>query len=588
MLEVRSNRWRWVVSLSLLVLAAFGLYLLGNGRIALWDRDEPRYAMASRYMLQSGDWIVPHVGWGIDPQEWRTAKPVFIYWCQAAAMRVFGPTVFAARFPSSLAMALVVLAVGWGTLRLAGRRVALWTAGITATSAMSIAAAKMSVIDAVQLLWITIAQGCLLYIYLQSRKKQRVSVWVTGVMWACIALAGLSKGPVVLGVMGTTMLVLAVLDIQLAGRRSATALNESESPEGSIHRGRTGSFWRRLGRSIGWWLHIRPIHGLVIIAVIVGPPLVLLHERAPGFLRQQIFHDVIERTHTALEGHKGPPGFYLATIWGTFFPWCLFLPLALGAAWRDRRNPAVRFTLAAVIGPWVMMELVQTKLVHYILPVFPWLAYLVARALWQCFTGRRDDLVRKLAVFGAAIWSIAVLAMSFLPWLALSKFTGLPIMMMSIFSLAGACWAALVLVLFYCKKPRTAALSMGVGMFVLIAILCGGYLPRAEFLRLSPRLAAHLPVATDTQPGALRMIGYKEQSLAFYQGGTIDDAPVNFFAIHPPAQWPEYLVIQSDAWQKQPQSVHDAYRQYAVEVGLNYAGGGKVVQVLVLRRSVLP
>ena len=37
-----------------LVLAAV-VYLAGNGRVALWDRDEPRYAQTSRQMLQSGD-----------------------------------------------------------------------------------------------------------------------------------------------------------------------------------------------------------------------------------------------------------------------------------------------------------------------------------------------------------------------------------------------------------------------------------------------------------------------------------------------------------------------------------------------------
>ena len=46
--------------LALIILAAAGVYLVGNGAVALWDRDEPRYAQTSRQMLQSGDWVVPH------------------------------------------------------------------------------------------------------------------------------------------------------------------------------------------------------------------------------------------------------------------------------------------------------------------------------------------------------------------------------------------------------------------------------------------------------------------------------------------------------------------------------------------------
>jgi len=67
----------------LIILAAFAVYLAGNGRVSLWDRDEPRYAQTSRQMLQSGDWVVPHL---LDKV--RTAKPAFIYWCQALAMKV--------------------------------------------------------------------------------------------------------------------------------------------------------------------------------------------------------------------------------------------------------------------------------------------------------------------------------------------------------------------------------------------------------------------------------------------------------------------------------------------------------------------
>src|SRR4051794_5816113 len=66
------------------ILLCGALYLLGNGRVSLWDRDEPRYAQASRQMLESGDWVVPKL---LD--EPRIKKPPLIYWCQATSMAAF-------------------------------------------------------------------------------------------------------------------------------------------------------------------------------------------------------------------------------------------------------------------------------------------------------------------------------------------------------------------------------------------------------------------------------------------------------------------------------------------------------------------
>ena len=40
-------------------LLALTLNLAGNARISLWDRDEPRYAGATREMRASGDWLRP-------------------------------------------------------------------------------------------------------------------------------------------------------------------------------------------------------------------------------------------------------------------------------------------------------------------------------------------------------------------------------------------------------------------------------------------------------------------------------------------------------------------------------------------------
>src|SRR5450432_3532460 len=92
--------------LILTILLAAGVYLVGNGTVSLWDRDEPRYAQTSRQMLRSGDWVVPKF---LD--EPREKKPVFIYWCQATAMKIFGDNAFAARFPSSLFVTLTLIAL---------------------------------------------------------------------------------------------------------------------------------------------------------------------------------------------------------------------------------------------------------------------------------------------------------------------------------------------------------------------------------------------------------------------------------------------------------------------------------------------
>src|SRR5437899_4567587 len=88
----------------LLMVVAAAVYLLGNDRVPLWDRDEPRNAQAARQMLTSGDWVVPHF---LDKV--RTAKPPFTAWCQAVAMSALGQNSFAARLPSAVAMTLTLI-----------------------------------------------------------------------------------------------------------------------------------------------------------------------------------------------------------------------------------------------------------------------------------------------------------------------------------------------------------------------------------------------------------------------------------------------------------------------------------------------
>src|SRR3982751_163276 len=109
------------VRIGLLIAVVGVVYLLGNDRVPLWDRDEPRNAQAARQMLLSGDWVVPRF---LDKV--RTAKPPLTAWCQAGAMAVLGQNSIAARLPSAVAMTLtlIVLAVVIG--HYADRECAFW------------------------------------------------------------------------------------------------------------------------------------------------------------------------------------------------------------------------------------------------------------------------------------------------------------------------------------------------------------------------------------------------------------------------------------------------------------------------------
>src|SRR4051812_10914971 len=63
--DPRPSRWfpAWarhpLLEASLIGALALTLHLVGNGRISLFDRDEPRYAQCTREMRLSGDWVRP-------------------------------------------------------------------------------------------------------------------------------------------------------------------------------------------------------------------------------------------------------------------------------------------------------------------------------------------------------------------------------------------------------------------------------------------------------------------------------------------------------------------------------------------------
>ena len=93
----RSTLW---VLLSLLAFAI----LIGHQSLGVIDRDEARFAQASKQMLTSGDYITPRF-----MDELRAKKPIGIYWLQSVSATLFGHADIASyRFPSLVGFCLAL------------------------------------------------------------------------------------------------------------------------------------------------------------------------------------------------------------------------------------------------------------------------------------------------------------------------------------------------------------------------------------------------------------------------------------------------------------------------------------------------
>ena len=488
-------RRRYRRLLALLVAALLAAYLVGNNRPALWDRDEPRYAVTSLAMLQSGDWIVPRfLG------EVRTAKPPAVYWLQAAAMAAVGVSDFAVRLPGALACAATIVVLGVGLPPVVGRRRALWTCFLLGTSVLVLGVAKVGVIDGPMLPCAASMQVALLRL---SRRGGGSGVFAPVALWLSIGFAGLLKGPILLGVFLTTLLALFVLR-RLPEARGDPNLMSRERSERDKRLPR--SLRPRLdGADAGSLLRrTRPLLGIALLALIVGPWLLAVQLRAPDFLRTTVAHDLIARAAGGLEGHGRPPGFHLLCLAGTWFPWSVLLPGVLVHAWRRRRVGFVAVALAGCVGPWVMFELAATKLPHYLLPIFPMLALLTADWLVRARRGR-VKIDRRGFFVAAAIFAAVALGFGVVPWVMGVGGWAASVVAVAWAVASGCAWT----------RPNLgrAVLTSGVGMAVTAAVAYATWLPRSEPFTRSKRVAAAL---ADSGATAAILVDYKEPSLAWY------------------------------------------------------------------------
>lgn len=455
---------------ALLVVVSLAAFLPGFFSIPPIDRDEARYAQATKQMMETGDYV--DIRFQDEP---RYLQPVGIYWLHVAAARITGTGVEAPiwvhRLPSLLGATLAVLLVYWVALPLAGDMAALIASLLMATCVLLGFEAHNGKIDATLLAAILSAMGFLARAYLGNRVPLAGSL----AFWAILGAGILLKGPLILLVVGATALALSVLE-----------------------------------RSMAWLRALRPLSGIGVMLLVILPWLIAITMHSGGqFLTIALGPSMLGKVTAGQQGHGMPPGTYLALFWFTFWPWAALALIAARWVWQHRREAAVKFCLSWIIPTWVVFELVVTKLPHYVLPVYPAIAILIALAL---VAGRRPGTILQwLMVVGAV--SLALFINGLLYALE-SQFSpaalGLSMAAVVVFS-----WATM-------NSDRASAtvfattLATGAIMFYVSAY--GFVLAPADNLWVSPRLVAAIKRHAPCPAPQVASAGFEEPSLIFLAG----------------------------------------------------------------------
>jgi 4-amino-4-deoxy-L-arabinose transferase-like glycosyltransferase len=356
-------------AVAFLLLVCLVAFLPGFFNIPPIDRDEARFAQATKQMIESGDYIDIRY-----QDEVRYKKPVGIYWLQAGVVRAAEAvgvpqartTIWLYRVPSLLGAIGAVLLTYWAALAFLSRRMAYLAGLMLATSILLTVEARLAKTDAMLLACCVAAMGVMARAYLarEDRAKgqsDRDIPWGQAlVLWTALAAGILLKGPLILMVAGLAGLALVIAD-----------------------------------RSARWLMRLRPLVGVLWILLLVLPWFLAIMLRAgDSFLQESIGQDLVAKIFKGQETHGAPPGYYLVLFWLTFWPAAPLAAMAAPAVWRYRREPPTRFLLAWLVPSWIVFELVVTKLPHYVLPLYPAIAILIAREIERRALSQNAHLVR--------------------------------------------------------------------------------------------------------------------------------------------------------------------------------------------------
>jgi len=337
------------------------VYILPLGVRPMVIPDEFRYAEISREMVDTGDWIVPHLN-GLRYFE----KPILGHWLHALSIKLLGANAFAIRLPSALAVGLSALMLFLLVRRFTSDTIAAMMAASAFLTCLEVyGVGTFCVLDSIFSLFITASVIVFFFAFIETRPLKR-TIFLVSAGIVC-GLAFLTKGFL-------AFVIPAIVIVPFA-------------------------IWQHRFKEL-----LRVFWVPVITAVLTAIPWsIMIHLKEPDFWHYFFWVEHINRFISPNgEQHSYPFWFFIPVILGGTLPWTTQIS---GVIYRLRENlsndPLLRFSICWFLFPFLFFSICRGKLATYILPCFPPLIVLFAVGLrqeWKIVTAERFNRSNRFGV----------------------------------------------------------------------------------------------------------------------------------------------------------------------------------------------
>ena len=336
------------------------------------DRDESRYIQATSQMLETKDFLNIYF---LDTPRFK--KPPGTYWIQSLSATIVKNVLFlekaplwSYRLPSALASSISLWIIYLLGKLLFGRIHGLVAVLLFLSSPLVMIESNIAKTDSLLCLFVLISIYFFSKEIFREQNKEKLNYKYLFFAWIAVSFSVLIKGAIPLFIIISLIICFHI-------------------------------FYKDFNFNA-----LKPIYGLISLIIIALPWFLYIYMGDnSGYLIESLHKDFLSKITSVQESHGAPPGFYFLSLFITSWPMALFFFPTLIWTYINRKRKSVLFLLCALLPGWLLFEVIPTKLLHYTLPLLPFLALLIS-AMFMDLTKNtsfskitRTNYIRILQIF---------------------------------------------------------------------------------------------------------------------------------------------------------------------------------------------